>query len=137
MARLMRRPGWEVALEAAVEAARNRPFSWGDHDCATWAADVRRALTGDDAAAAWRGRYRTARGASVVMASLGWATLVDAATAILGAPLNSVGLAGRGDIVTDGESGALGVCLGRMSAYATTDGLTFRPTLDAAMAWRV
>ena len=37
---------WERHLIAAIEAARDRPFRWGRHDCATFAFDLRRDLTG-------------------------------------------------------------------------------------------
>jgi hypothetical protein len=42
----VRRDGWEHDLHEVIEGARQRPFSWGSHDCATWAARVRQALTG-------------------------------------------------------------------------------------------
>ena len=57
----MKVTGWEVLLAAAVDDARARTFIWGTHDCATWAFDLRRDLTGGpDHAALWRGQYRTA-----------------------------------------------------------------------------
>ena len=41
-----RLPGWEHSLAKAIDAARDRPFCWGQHDCAIWAFDLRRELTG-------------------------------------------------------------------------------------------
>lgn len=131
----MRREGWERALAEAIEAARHRPFAWGVHDCATWAADVRRAMTGSDAAARWRGRYHTARGAARTIRLTGAASLVEAAGRELGSPLASPLLAQRGDIVSDGA--ALGVCTGAEAAFLSADGLAFRPLIDCTMAWRV
>ena len=130
----MRLDGWEVALAGEIEAARGLPFSWGTHDCATWAFEVRRALTGIDDARRWRGRYRTAAGGAKVQRKLGWATLAEGATALLGGPLAGVLLAQRGDIVLMGE--ALGVCVGSEAAFLTPDGLTFVPLRDCALAWR-
>lgn len=132
----MRLPGWEARLAEAVEAARGVPFVWGLHDCAIWAFDVRRALTGQDAAAAWRGRYRSARGARAVLRRrLGAASHAEAATAILGPPLAAPMLAQRGDIVL--ASDAFGVCLGRDCAFLAPEGLTFRVLTDIETAWRV
>ncbi len=132
----MRIEGWEARLAEAVEAARGLPFGWGQHDCAIWAFDVRRALTGADAAAAWRGRYRTARGARMVLRRhLGAASHAEAATAILGPPLASVLQAQRGDIVLARD--AFGVCLGRDCAFLAPEGLTFLALTETETAWRV
>jgi hypothetical protein len=133
----MRVPGWELRLAEAVEAARNMPFVWGQHDCAIWAFDVRRVLTGVDGAAAWRGRYRTAAGAHKVMRRLGWGSLAEGVTAQLGAPLATPLLAQRGDIVLGGTDPALGVCLGAEAAFLLPVGLTGLPITEIAMAWRV
>ncbi len=136
----MRLAGWEAALAAAVEDARARPFEWGVHDCATWAFDVRRALTGQDAAAAWRGRYSTAKGAlRTLRLVLGAATHAEAATAILGAPLASPRQAQRGDIVLVemGDGDSFGVCLGAKAAFLGPQGLEFLPVAGCTHAWRV
>ena len=132
----MRVDGWEGRLAAEVEAARSRPFVWGQHDCAIWAFDVRRALTGEDAAAAWRGRYRCALGARRVLRRvLGARDHAGAATGILGAPLASPLLAQRGDIVLAGD--AFGVCVGADAAFLAPGGLTLRRITEIEMAWRV
>ncbi|WP_407703826.1 DUF6950 family protein [Tabrizicola oligotrophica] len=71
-----RSPGWERHLTEAIVAARDRPFRWGRHDCATFAFDLRRAIAGShDVAALWRGRYTTGRRAAWVMRRLGWSSL--------------------------------------------------------------
>jgi hypothetical protein len=128
--------GWEARLAEEIEAARGKPFVWGHHDCATWAFDVRRALTRQDAAAAWRGRYSSARGAvRTLRLVLGAATHADAATAILGPPLDRVLTVQRGDIVLAGD--VFGVCAGAVCAFLAPDGLTFRPVTEIDMAWRV
>ncbi|TCO68505.1 DUF6950 family protein [Rhodovulum euryhalinum] len=133
----MRAPGWEGRLAAAVEAARARPFAWGEHDCATWAFGVRRELTGGpDLAAAWRGRYRTAPGAARVLRRLGWSSMAEAGRALLGPPRATVRQAGRGDLVLDGEGAAFGVCLGARAAFLAPEGLSFRPLGSCSLAWR-
>lgn len=133
----MRAEGWEVRLAEAVEAARHRPFEWGVHDCATWAADVRRALTGEDMAAEWRGRYRTALGAQRLIRRLGHSTLAEAVAAKLGAPLPTVRLAQRGDVLLDPEGAAVGICGGRIGMFLSADGLTDYPLRSCSKAWRV
>ncbi len=133
----MKRAGWEAILAAAVEAARTRAFVWGTHDCATWAFDLRRDLTGgDDTAAFWRGRYRTARGAVRVMRRLGWASMPEAGVALLGSPLADVRLAQRGDLELSPDATAFGVCLGAQVAFLAPEGLTLRALQSCTLAWR-
>lgn len=128
--------GWERLLWEAIEEARAKPFVWGEHDCATWAFDVRRLLTGQDAASAWRGKYRNGKAAArFLRQGLKMATHSDLATSILGAPLASPLLAQRGDIVLLGD--AFGVCVGSDCAYLSPEGLTFRPITETDLAWRV
>jgi hypothetical protein len=134
----MKVAGWETVLAAAVDDARTRSFNWGTHDCATWAFDLRRELTGgDDTAALWRGRYRTARGAARVMRRLGWASMRQAGTALLGTPLADVRLAQRGDLALSPDSTSFGVCLGAQVAFLAPEGLTLRPLTSCALAWRI
>ena len=134
----MRRDGWEVVLAEAVEAARSRFFVWGTHDCAIWAFDLRRDLTGgDDTAALWRGRYRTARGAVRVMRRLGWQSLEGAGRALLGNPLPDVRLAQRGDLALSQDATSFGVCLGAQAVFLAPEGATQRPLTSCALAWRV
>lgn len=134
---MTRLQGWELRLADAIDAARGMEFQWGVHDCAVWAFDVRRALTGKDDAAAWRGRYSTATGAQRVLRHLGWGSLADGATALLGAPLATPLMAQRGDIVLGGDAPAFGVCVGVEAAFLLPTGLTGLPMREVAMAWRV
>ncbi len=60
----------DAALAAAL-AAMDRPFEWGVADCCTSACDAFHALHGVDPMAPLRGRYRTARGAGVIIARRG------------------------------------------------------------------
>ena len=129
---------WELCLAAAVEAARDRPFAWGVHDCATFAFNLRRDLTGgDDVTALWRGRYRTARGAVRVMRRLGWSSLAAAGRDLLGEPLPSVHLAQRGDLVLSDTGLGFGVCLGARAAGIAPEGLILVSLSSCALAWRV
>lgn len=131
-------PGWERHLAEAVEAARDRPFRWGRHDCAIWAFDLRRALAGGhDVAALWRGRYTTARGAVRVMRRLGWSSLEAAGRELLGAPLPSVQHAQRGDLVLADTGLGFGICLGARAAGIAPSGLILVPITACALAWRV
>lgn len=138
VARTTRLPGWERRLSEAIESARDRPFLWGRHDCATFAFDLRRAIAGGhDVAALWRGRYTTARGAVRVMRCLGWSSLEAAGRDLLGEPLASVPLAQRGDLVLADTGLGFGVCLGARVAGIALSGLVLVPITACALAWRV
>ncbi len=129
---------WERHLAEAIEAARDRSFRWGQHDCATFAFDLRRTLAGGpDVAALWRGRYRTARGAVRVMRRLGWSSLEAAGRDLLGAPLPSVRHAQRGDLVLANTGLGFGICLGARAAGIAPSGLVLVPISACALAWRV
>lgn len=132
-----RRPGWERRLAEAIETARTRPFTWGRHDCATWAFDLRRDLTGgEDLAGLWRGRYRTARGAVRVMRRLGWSSLEEMGRGLLGAPLPTLHLAQRGDVVLTDSGLGFGLCIGARAAGIAPSGLVLVPLAACRLAWR-
>ena len=134
----MRIAGWTSLLAARLEAARAAPFVWGQHDCATWAFDLRRDLTGgEDIAALWRGRYRTQMGAVRVLRRLGWPSLEVAGRDLLGVPLANRLLAQRGDMVLGGADPAFGICMGAKAAFVAPEGLVLLPLDHCRMAWRV
>ncbi|SEP02981.1 hypothetical protein SAMN04490248_12041 [Salinihabitans flavidus] len=131
-------PDCQTRLFLALDAARGRPFAWGVHDCATWAFDLRRDLTGGaDIAARWRGRYSTARGAHRVMRRLGWESLEAMGRDLLGDPLATPLLAQRGDLMLGGADPAFGICAGARAAFVAPKGLTFLPLSACVLAWRV
>lgn len=132
-----RHPAWPHRLVAAIAAARATPFAWSLNDCPTFAFDTRRALTGEDAAALWRGRYRSYRGGLRLMRRLGWASLAAMGDALLGAPLASPFLAQRGDIVLGPDGRGFGVCLGASAVGMATAGLIALPLTTCTRAWRV
>ena len=136
---MRRTPDWPERLADAVRAARARPFAWGEHDCALFAFDCVLAMTGEDHLAAFRGRYRSAKGAVRALRRIGGVkTLEELTTRILKRPALPE-TAQRGDLVMiDGELGpTLGICLGARSAFAGPDGLVFAPTATVRRAWSV
>ena len=134
---MTRIPHWEQLFAAAITDARTRPFAWGSHDCATWAFDLRRDLTGGaDHAALWRGRYRTPGGCQRMLRRLGWKTLEEGGRALMGDPLADRRLAQRGDLVLGGEPEAFGVCIGARAGFVSPEGLVTLPLSSCRLAWR-
>jgi hypothetical protein len=135
---MRRLDGWESRLAAAVEAARSRPYSLGEHDCVRFACSAVEALTGADR---WPEvpPYRTREEAMAVLARYG-RTFEDAFSAFFGCAQVRPALARRGDVLSlmteDGEK-HLGVCLGARTACLEERGLRFIRTLDCTGAWRI
>lgn len=135
---LSRLPDWPERLADTIEAARGRPFSWGSHDCATFASDCALAVVGRDLNGSARGAYASRLGAARYLRSLGCACVADFADLNAG-PRMPIVRARRGDWVaewSDAELG-LGVACGAHAVFLSQTGLTLRPTLGCVMAWRI
>ena len=129
---------WERLLAEAVDAARTKPFVWGQHDCPTFAFETRTLLTaGEDTAALWRGRYTTALGGQRVMRRLGWTSLEDMGRALLGEPRPTALLARRGDIVLADTGLGFGICIGAQAVGMAPEGLVTVPLTSCRLAWAV
>ena len=135
-AHLTRFEDWPRRLDAAIEAARARPFCWGEQDCALFAAAVVEAVTGRDFGAEFRGCYASALEARRQMEARGGLAAIT--SCFLGDPVQ-VTVARRGDVVLRlGEHGeSLGICLGAKCAFTGFDGLVFTPLKECVLAWRV
>lgn len=69
---MLRQMGWRTALHECVEASRREQFAWGRFDCAIFAADCIRAMTGEDIASSFRGTYADSKGAVRVLKKAGF-----------------------------------------------------------------
>ena len=134
---LVRLPHWRSALSSCIEEALQRPFEWGRHDCALFAADAVLAMTRVDLAAEWRGRYSTARGAIRVLRRDGHDDHIACAAGHL--PEVHPARAAIGDImvVETPEGPALGVLTGAAIAVPGADILGFMSRVDARRAFHV
>lgn len=125
------------ALIAYVADAARRPFVWGKHDCALFAAGAVKAQTGRDPARGLRGRYRSAAGAMKHLRKLGHEDLGD----LVAAQFQEIkpAFAQVGDIaVVDGDGmAALGIVQGERIYVLRPDGLGLVPLTTARRAFRV
>lgn len=64
------RQRFELAIDAAMIGATIEPMRWGTDDCALWVANIQREVLDYDPASAYRGRYRTRRGAMRTMTKM-------------------------------------------------------------------
>ncbi len=123
---------WWPRLYAYLGRISREPLVYGQHDCALFAADAVREMTGQDFAAPYRGGYSNLRGGMRLLARDGFANHVALARSHL-TPV-AVAVAIPGDLaVFDTAAGvALGVVQGASVYVLHVDGvLGLVPLTDA------
>lgn len=134
---LVRAPDWEERLAVLLDRKSEEPFRWGSNDCALFAADAIRAMTGGDPGEAFRGQYDSRAGSAAALREHGEGTLLKTVTAWLGQAKHPV-FAQRGDIVMR-DRHTLGVCVGLHSWFVGEEhgqsGLVSLPTADCSKAF--
>ncbi|KQM20197.1 hypothetical protein ASE73_07700 [Sphingomonas sp. Leaf24] len=134
---LVRAPDWEERLAVYLDRKREEPFKWGSNDCALFAAEAIKAMTGTDPGEAFRGTYDSRTGSALALREHGEGTLLKTVTAWLGQPKHPV-FAQRGDIVMK-DRNTLGVCVGLHSWFVGEEhgqnGLVAVPTVDCTKAF--
>lgn len=108
----MRYPDWRARLEAYFRQVGREPFAWGRHDCALFLAGAVEAMTGEDYAAPFRGRYKTPLGAQRVLRKEGFESLAAVASAHLKEIPPAAARVGDGALVRVEGIEALGVVQG-------------------------
>ncbi len=142
---MTRLPNWQSALEAHLRASAQVRFAYGAMDCCLFACDAVLAMTGEDLAASFRGKYSTRREASIAIRSYCGSPLVRSLAERIARdraiPDVDVAHARRGDVVLHGRN--LGESLGIVSLDGTEmiavaqDGLWRLPLCMAKRAWRI
>lgn len=132
----MRKEGWEIILSDMITDAMNKPFKWGEHDCALFMGRVVRAISGIDTVSHFEGKYDTEKAAKALLKPYkgGIIGLLDNHPDL---EKIDVKMAKRGDIVFDVNSKAVGICLGRDSAFISPIGMVFLRTLGLNKAWGI
>lgn len=129
----------DAIIYRLVQARGRVPFAWGATDCAMWALDVARALTGRDHAADIRGAYACAGTALAQLRRVGGLrALAGRVGPEVQAPADGdVALLRRGCCGGEGqEIGALGVVWRGMVVGQSDKGLGYLSLGAAAAFWR-
>ncbi|TPN44466.1 hypothetical protein FJ981_28125 [Mesorhizobium sp. B1-1-4] len=137
-----RLPDWPARLHDFIDGVKRSPFAWDGHDCFIgWAADAVLAMTGEDIAARYRGKYKTAKGGAAVLRRAGFDNLADGMASLLPEYPEGVSRAKLGDIAaipTDGPFGwSLGIVNGETILTAGEKAMGVSPLLTATRAFRV
>ena len=119
---LKRLPDADIRLRKWLAGMHGRRLDPGQHDCCLFGAGAVFAQTGEDLAAAWRGRYRSFAGGRRVLRQAGYDDHVALIADLL--PEASICEAREGDIVIlPGEDGpAIGICQGHAAYVLTASG---------------
>ncbi len=133
----MRCEDWPERLIDEINAAREKPFAWGMHDCVLFTADCIHSMTGTDPMADIRGSYDTEFGAARVLHEHGYRSIGDAITGHFHLEQrDTTSTAQRGDVLL--YDGAVGICIGDVGVFLSREGgLTHIPIHFCAAAWRV
>lgn len=134
---MRRLPDWRGRLAAHLAASAGRPFAWGRHDCAIFAADCILAMTGEDPAAPFRGRYRSFKGGLKCLRKAGFADHVALATARLEAVHPAYARAGDLAMIATPDGAALGIVQGHRIYVLRPEGLATVDLMQADRAWAV
>jgi hypothetical protein len=133
-----RLPDWEARLSAYLAPLMDgAAFVWGKTDCALVTADAVLAMTGEDIAAPFRGKYSTAAGSARALKRYGAGDLKATFDTLL--PPKPIGYARRGDVVM--SDGAVGICIGGTALFIGerdgVDGLYRVDRAEWSDAWSV
>lgn len=128
---------WETALGRYLGSVEREPFAFGTHDCALFSANAVLAMTGEDPASEFRGKYRSQAGAVRAVRQAGYDDL--AAVMDTKFPTVEIGYAKRGDVVM--HDGSLGIVMGGFAVFVGgeegADGLVRVSRAEWERAWSV
>lgn len=132
-----RLPDWRSRLTYYLSEVSHRPFQPGQHDCALFFAGAVQAMTGEDYAAPYRGRYTTLRGGLRILRKDGFADHIALAAHHLPEIAPAFAWPGDGMVVDTDDGPALGVCQGRAVYLLGPNGGGLTSILSARRAFRV
>jgi|GEM_PF-4037427 len=125
---------WEKRLHRYVGETQPVPFAYGSQDCALWALGAVDAMCDSALAAEFTAQYFTLDGAVAIFAARGWATMTDAATALIGPAHRHVSHVRRGDLAIRAPElpdDPLGI------PFVMGDGVIWGPTATGVRAYPV
>jgi len=137
MIKLNRISNWPTLLGHFFASNSEKPFVWGEWDCALMAADAVKVMTDHDYAEALRFQYTDAKGAMRLIEPHG--DLRGLIEHLLGSPITNHRLIQRGDVaVVDNEGRQCTGIVWGSGIFATGEkGLVSLPMSSIIAAWRI
>lgn len=135
---LQRVDDWPRRLNAFIRARQSQPYVYGVSDCACFAQAAILEMTGVDVMPGIVRPTSRIAAARFLLAG-GYGDIEGLATRLLGPPLETAWLAGRGDIVSFEAAGErhLGVVTGSEAATPGEEGILWIPDVLWRHGWRV
>jgi len=136
---IKRYPDWRTRLSAYLYEVAHKPFQWGEHDCALFAAGAVHAMTGEDFAADYRGKYKTLIGGLRKLRKSGFADHAEMAASLFEECHPSSAHVGDLAAIETEQGIALGVVQGQRIYVLRPDqaGIGTVALLDAKRAFHV
>ncbi len=130
---------WRMKLAEYLHVVASRHFSWGEHDCALFAAGAIKAMTGHDFAAEFRGRYATSIGGLRILRKAGFADHAELAASIFEEVAPAFAHVGDIAVIDTDQGAALGIIQGSRVYVLRPDeaGIGTVDLLTASRAFRV
>ncbi len=135
--KLIRYTDWRQRLIEYLGKASRQPFVEGEHDCALFLANGVRAMTGQDFAAPYRGRYTTTKCGMRILKKAGFDDHIDLAAHHLVERPVAMARAGDGAVVPTDDGPALGIVQGEGVYVLGPSGMGVVPLTTAVRAFKV
>ncbi|MBL0374040.1 hypothetical protein JJB09_18625 [Rhizobium sp. KVB221] len=132
--KLTRRDDWHPRLLDYVHAQERTPFNWGQSDCLLFVAGAIEAMTGEDVAAPYRGKYSSFEEARAL---LGKSTLSFVRSQLREREHQTRAMGGDIGAKKEGGDWTYGVFVGPYLYVKTADGVGILPRSEAQKAFEV
>jgi len=128
---MRRHEDWAMRLDSYIEKKSTSPFRRGSHDCALFACNCLKEMTGTDIAKDFRRKYTSRKKAYEMVRARGHDSLVSLARERVGNEYSTPTKAKRGDMVAvpcpEGEALAIVDLSGEYAVTTGKDGLEYHP----------
>lgn len=132
-----RLPDWRARLYKTISTYEQKPFQYGFCDCAIFGSDIIQAITGDDPAQHFRGRYKTKIGGLRAIRKAGFRDQADYLEKTFETIHPAFAQVGDLGLIDTEEGPAIVVVLGAFAAGLGSDGLVRFQISEITKAFKV
>lgn len=137
----MRCEDWPEKLDSYIKENLNKPFSYAENDCCTFASEIIKIMTGKDIMEGMRGKYKDKESGYKVMKRFAGGLIGTFKKTMEKYSFEEIPplMAQRGDVVIyETEMGdTVGICIGDKIITPGENGIISNPIFEGKMAWRI